>query len=55
MSTGLRTDGLAFHPFQWSAAPGAYVRENKHIGISNTPRIKAALRVLARQRRLRSI
>jgi hypothetical protein len=54
VSTGLRADGLAYHPFQWSAAPGAFVRENKHIGISSTPRLKAALRRFARQRRLRT-
>jgi hypothetical protein len=54
VSTGLRADGLAYHPFQWSAPPGARVVENKHVGISNTPRIRAALRLLARQRRLRT-
>jgi hypothetical protein len=54
VSTGLRADGLAFHPFQWGAAPGARVVENKHVGISNTPRIRAALKLLQRQHRLRT-
>jgi hypothetical protein len=54
VSTGLRADGLAFHPFQWGAAPGARVIENKHVGISNTPRIKTTLRQLQRLRRLRT-
>jgi hypothetical protein len=54
VATGLRADGLAYHPFQWTAAPGAFVAERTHVGISNTPRIKATLRALRRQRRLRT-
>jgi hypothetical protein len=54
VSTGLRADGLAYHPFQWTAPPGARVIEKKHVGISNTPRIRSALRLLRRQRRLRT-
>jgi hypothetical protein len=54
VSTGLRADGLAFHPFQWRKPAGVPVAERTHVGISNTPRIKATLNALRRSRGLRT-
>jgi hypothetical protein len=43
---GLKTDGFAYHPYQFFVAPGR--RDTRFLGISNTPTIKAGVRSLAR-------
>jgi hypothetical protein len=51
ISGGLKADGLAYHPFQFYAAPGARDRTGV-VGISSTPRIRSTLRSLARRHQL---
>lgn len=41
----LRTDGFAYHPYQFFVAPGA--RDSRFLGVSNTPKIKTGVRLLA--------
>jgi hypothetical protein len=50
MAAGLKADGFAYHPFQFYKEPGR--RDNRFVGISNTPRIQATLRGLRRGGRL---
>jgi hypothetical protein len=46
-------DGYAHHPYQFTlVAPGN--RDRRYLGISNTPKVRRALRELARARRLRT-
>jgi hypothetical protein len=47
---GLRitTDGFAYHPYQFFVAPGA--RDSRFLGLSNTPKIKAGVKALARDK-----
>lgn len=53
MSSGLKADGFAYHPFQFYTEPGK--RDRKFVGISNTPAIKSTLRSLARKHRLTTL
>lgn len=53
ISNGVRADGLAYHPFQFYAAPGARDRTGI-VGISSTPKIKSLLRSLRRRHQLRT-
>jgi hypothetical protein len=48
-----RTDGLAYHPFQFYVEPGK--PDRRYVGISNIPKIKALLRKLARRGELRYV
>ena len=49
---GLKADGVAHHPFQFFVPPGG--KDTRYWGISNTPKIQAILRDLARKRALRT-
>lgn len=48
----LKADGVAHHPFQFFVTPGG--RDTRYWGISNTPKIQAILRGLAKSRALRT-
>ena len=60
MGSGIRADGLAYHPFEFFASPGSRIIRSKPrrvpglIGINSTPWIQSTLRALARQRRIRT-
>ena len=51
---GLRADGLAYHPFQFYAAPGRPDRGRGFVGISKTGVVRYWLRRLRRAHRLRT-
>jgi Cellulase (glycosyl hydrolase family 5) len=52
MGKGVKTDGIAYHPYQFFKAPGA--PDRRFLGVSNTKKIKAIFRRLARKKVLRS-
>src|SRR5262249_36014748 len=59
MGSGIKADGLAYHPFEFFNVPGSTInysrpRRISFIGINSTPWIQSTLRQLARQRRLRT-
>ena len=59
MGTGIRADGLAYHPFEFFVEPGRQIIRSRprrlgFIGINSTPWIQSTLRALARQRRIRT-
>jgi hypothetical protein len=60
MGSGIRADGLAYHPFEFFVEPGKRIIRSRprrlggFIGINSTPWIQSTLRTLARQRRIRT-
>jgi hypothetical protein len=52
MASGLKADGLAYHPFEFYNRPGSGRSRKGFVGINSTPAIKAALRDLARRHKL---
>ena len=49
---GLRSDGLAYHPFQYNFAPAQ--RNRRYVGVSSIATIRSTLRTLARRGALRT-
>jgi hypothetical protein len=59
MGSGIRADGVAWHPFEFFTAPGSRIirsrpRRVSFIGINSTPWILSTMRQLARQHRIRT-
>jgi hypothetical protein len=54
-ASGLKADGLAYHPFEFYKRPGSGSSSRGFVGINSTPQIKAALRDLARRRKLTTL
>ncbi|MDQ6750966.1 MAG: cellulase family glycosylhydrolase [Actinomycetota bacterium] len=54
-ASGLKADGLAYHPFEFYRRPGSGRSTKGFIGINSTPTIKAALRDLARRGKLTTL
>jgi hypothetical protein len=55
MASGLKADGLAYHPFEFYRAPGSGRSSRGFVGINSTPGIKSALRDLARRHKLTTL
>jgi polysaccharide biosynthesis protein PslG len=55
VASGLKADGLAYHPFEPYKRPGSGGSNRGFVGINSTPAIKAALRDLARRHRLTTL
>jgi hypothetical protein len=55
MASGLKADGLAYHPFEFYRRPGAGGSTRGFVGINSTPQIKRTLRDLARRHRLTTL
>ena len=54
-SSGLKADGLAYHPFEPYKRPGSGGSSRGFVGINSTPAIKRALRSLAAGHRLTTL
>jgi hypothetical protein len=54
-ASGLKADGLAYHPFEFYKRPGSGSSARGFVGINSTPRIKSALRDLARRHKLTTL
>jgi hypothetical protein len=54
-ASGLKADGLAYHPFEFYRRPGSGRSTKGFTGINGTPKIKATLRDLARRRKLTTL
>jgi hypothetical protein len=55
MASGLKADGLAYHPFEFYKRPGSGSSSRGFVGINSTPQIKRALRDLARRHKLTTL
>jgi hypothetical protein len=54
-ASGLKADGLAYHPFEFYKRPGSGSSTRGFVGINSTPGIKNALRDLARRHKLTTL
>jgi hypothetical protein len=54
-SSGLKADGLAYHPFEFYRTPGRGSSSKGFTGINSTPKIKATLRYLALTHKLTTL
>ena len=55
MASGLKADGLAYHPFEFYQRPGSGKSSRGFTGINGTPAIRRTLRDLARHHRLTTL
>jgi len=55
MASGLKADGLAYHPFEFYKRPGSGSSSRGFVGINSTPQIKRALGDLARRHKLTTL